>query len=108
MICGERAVSYRDLPDGAGRIAAALRSSGVRRGDRVGSELLEHRRPLRLRGVYAEIERRRLVQRAREHSVVYLDRDDPLIDRAPRIDGCHAQIIPGLFRRLSELGACDP
>src|ERR687893_1807462 len=36
VICGERAVSYRDLADGAGRIAAALKSHGVSRGERVG------------------------------------------------------------------------
>src|SRR5690348_17290868 len=36
VICGERTVSYRDLADGAGRIAASLRALGIRRGDRVG------------------------------------------------------------------------
>ena len=36
MICGARTVSYRDLADGAGRIAASLRAHGIRRGDRVG------------------------------------------------------------------------
>src|SRR4051812_5873556 len=36
VICGERAVCYRDLAEGAGRIAAALRASGVGRGERVG------------------------------------------------------------------------
>src|SRR4051794_40384861 len=36
VICGERAGRYRDLADGAGRIAAALRAHGVRRGERVG------------------------------------------------------------------------
>ena len=36
VICGERAVSYRDLADGAGRIAAALEAHGIGRGERVG------------------------------------------------------------------------
>ncbi len=36
VICGERAVGYRDLADGAGRIGAALRAHGIGRGDRVG------------------------------------------------------------------------
>ena len=36
VICGGRTASYRDLADGAGRIAAALRAHGVRRGERVG------------------------------------------------------------------------
>jgi fatty-acyl-CoA synthase len=36
VICGERAASYRDLADGAGRIATALRACGIDRGDRVG------------------------------------------------------------------------
>ncbi|MGE0259191.1 MAG: class I adenylate-forming enzyme family protein [Alphaproteobacteria bacterium] len=36
VICGERTASYRDLADGAGRIAAALRSHGIGRGQRVG------------------------------------------------------------------------
>lgn len=36
VICGERTASYRDLADGAGRIAAALRACGIRRADRVG------------------------------------------------------------------------
>jgi fatty-acyl-CoA synthase len=36
VICGERVVRYRDLADGAGRIAASLRAHGVRRGERVG------------------------------------------------------------------------
>jgi len=36
VICGERAPTYRDLADGAGRIGAALRAHGIGRGDRVG------------------------------------------------------------------------
>ena len=36
VICGERAASYRDLADGAGRIAAALKAHGIGRGERVG------------------------------------------------------------------------
>jgi fatty-acyl-CoA synthase len=36
VICGERAATYRDLADGAGRIGAALRGHGIGRGDRVG------------------------------------------------------------------------
>jgi fatty-acyl-CoA synthase len=36
VICGERAATYRDLADAAGRIGAALRAHGVGRGDRVG------------------------------------------------------------------------
>ncbi len=36
VICGERAATYRDLADGAGRIAAALQAHGIGRGDRVG------------------------------------------------------------------------
>src|SRR4051794_1631799 len=36
VICGERTARYRDLAVGAGRIAAALRAHGVRRGERVG------------------------------------------------------------------------
>src|SRR5437763_6298085 len=36
VICGERRVTYRSLADAAGRIAAALRAAGIRRGDRVG------------------------------------------------------------------------
>ncbi len=36
VICGERAATYRDLADGAGRIGAALRAHGIGRGDRVG------------------------------------------------------------------------
>lgn len=36
VICGERAASYRDLADGAGRIAAALKAYGIGRGERVG------------------------------------------------------------------------
>jgi fatty-acyl-CoA synthase len=36
VLCGERAVLYRDLTDGAGRIGAALRAHGIGRGDRVG------------------------------------------------------------------------
>src|SRR5436190_1430308 len=36
VICGERRATYRDLADAAGRIAAALRAAGFRRGDRVG------------------------------------------------------------------------
>jgi fatty-acyl-CoA synthase len=35
-ICGERTATYRDLADGAGRIAASLRAHGVGRGERVG------------------------------------------------------------------------
>jgi fatty-acyl-CoA synthase len=36
VICGERRASYRDLADGASRIAAALKARGIGRGDRVG------------------------------------------------------------------------
>ncbi len=36
VICGARQASYRDLADGAGRIAAALRARGIGSGDRVG------------------------------------------------------------------------
>src|SRR5579862_8545121 len=36
VICDGRQTSYRDLADGAGRIAAALRGHGIGRGDRVG------------------------------------------------------------------------
>jgi fatty-acyl-CoA synthase len=36
VICGDRVVSYADLAQRAGRIAAGLRRRGVRRGDRVG------------------------------------------------------------------------
>src|SRR5579863_1099529 len=36
VICGERAATYRDLADGAGRIGAALGARGIGRGDRVG------------------------------------------------------------------------
>jgi len=36
VICGERQVTYRELADGAGRIAAALRGRGIARGERVG------------------------------------------------------------------------
>src|SRR5579863_8777865 len=36
VMCGERAATYRDLADGAGRIAAALLAYGIGRGDRVG------------------------------------------------------------------------
>src|SRR5579864_4462305 len=36
VICGERAATYRDLADGAGRIGAALRAHGVGHGHRVG------------------------------------------------------------------------
>ncbi|MGD9618068.1 MAG: class I adenylate-forming enzyme family protein [Alphaproteobacteria bacterium] len=36
VICGERMASYRDLADGAGRIAAALKAHGIGRGERVG------------------------------------------------------------------------
>jgi fatty-acyl-CoA synthase len=36
VICGERRATYRDLADGAGRIAAALGARGIGRGDRVG------------------------------------------------------------------------
>src|SRR5260370_18898877 len=36
VICGERAATYRDLAAAAGRIAAALRAAGFRRGERIG------------------------------------------------------------------------
>ena len=36
VICGERQANYRDLADAAGRIAAALRAAGFRRGERIG------------------------------------------------------------------------
>jgi len=36
VICGERAATYRDLADGAGRIGAALGAQGIGHGDRVG------------------------------------------------------------------------
>jgi fatty-acyl-CoA synthase len=36
VICGGRTATYRDLADGAGRIAASLQAHGLRRGDRVG------------------------------------------------------------------------
>ncbi|HEV2334392.1 MAG TPA: AMP-binding protein, partial [Stellaceae bacterium] len=36
IISGERAATYRELADGAGRIAAALQTRGIGRGDRVG------------------------------------------------------------------------
>ena len=36
VICGARQVTYRELADGAGRIAAALRGRGIGRGERVG------------------------------------------------------------------------
>src|SRR5438105_2012822 len=36
VICGEREVTYPQLADRAGRIAAALRARGIGRGDRVG------------------------------------------------------------------------
>ena len=36
VICGDRVVSYAELAQRAGRIAAGLRGRGVRRGDRVG------------------------------------------------------------------------
>jgi len=36
VICGERAATYRDLAEGAGRIGAALKAHGIGRGDRVG------------------------------------------------------------------------
>ena len=36
VICGERNVTYRDLADRAGQIAAALRAREIGRGDRVG------------------------------------------------------------------------
>jgi fatty-acyl-CoA synthase len=36
VICGERVARYRDLADGAGRIAAALKGHGIGRGERVG------------------------------------------------------------------------
>lgn len=43
VICGEEAVTYRALADGAGRIAAALRAHGIGRGERVG--ILVNNRP---------------------------------------------------------------
>lgn len=36
VICGDCMVSYAELAQRAGRIAAGLRTRGVRRGDRVG------------------------------------------------------------------------
>jgi fatty-acyl-CoA synthase len=36
VFCGEQAITYRDLADGAGRVGAALRGQGIGRGDRVG------------------------------------------------------------------------
>jgi fatty-acyl-CoA synthase len=36
VICGERQATYRRLAEAAGRVAAALHGSGIRRGDRVG------------------------------------------------------------------------
>jgi fatty-acyl-CoA synthase len=36
VICGERTATYRDLAAAAGRIAAALRAAGFRRGERIG------------------------------------------------------------------------
>ena len=36
VISGERAATYRDLADGAGRIGAGLSAHGIGRGDRVG------------------------------------------------------------------------
>ena len=36
VICGERAVTYRDLAAGAGRIGAALKRHSIARGERVG------------------------------------------------------------------------
>ena len=36
VICGERAATYSDLADAAGRIGAALNEHGIGRGDRVG------------------------------------------------------------------------
>ncbi len=36
VICGERQATYRDLADAAGRIAAALRAAGFRRGEGIG------------------------------------------------------------------------
>src|ERR1041385_1187648 len=36
VISGERTATYRDLADGAGRIAAELGAQGIGRGDRVG------------------------------------------------------------------------
>jgi fatty-acyl-CoA synthase len=36
VVCGERVSTYRDLAARAGRIAAALRARGFRRGDRIG------------------------------------------------------------------------
>src|SRR3984893_13346223 len=36
VICGERTATYSDLAAAAGRIAAALRAAGFRRGERIG------------------------------------------------------------------------
>jgi fatty-acyl-CoA synthase len=36
VICRERTVTYRDLAEGAGRVGAALKGHGIRRGERVG------------------------------------------------------------------------
>jgi len=36
VICGDRVISYAELAQRAGRVAAGLRARGVRRGDRVG------------------------------------------------------------------------
>src|SRR4051794_4900696 len=42
VICGERIASYRQLAERAGRVAAALKAGGFRRGDRIGV-LIENR-----------------------------------------------------------------
>jgi len=42
VICGDRVASYRDLAARAGRVAAALKASGLRCGDRIGV-LIENR-----------------------------------------------------------------
>src|SRR3954449_10534665 len=42
VICGERVASYRELAARVGRIAAALKAGGFRRGDRIGV-LIENR-----------------------------------------------------------------
>src|SRR4051812_42112418 len=42
VICGDRVASYRELAKRAGRLAASLKASGFRRGDRIGV-LIENR-----------------------------------------------------------------